>query len=455
MGAEHIDLTGIAIIVTAAVVLGGFLSRLKQPAIVGYILTGVILGPTGLGLVESSESIRFLAELGVLLLLFIVGTEISLKAFTAVIGPATLVAGGQIGAALAVSGLFGLLLGWPFEQTLVLAFIVALSSTAVAIGMLDAIGELRTPTGQISIGALIAQDIAIVPMLIIVGSMGSGAGFGVLAVLKIIFAVVFLLQLIRFLSRRKKLRIPGTDAISGRVDLVALSALAACFCAAALSGILGLSPAYGAFVAGLVVSSSTIRAEAIRVSEPIQSVLVVMFFLSIGLLIDLEYIAENALLVFFFVLGVIAVKTAFNIVLLRFARRPWEQAFPAALVMAQIGEFSFVIAGAGLNNGALSSDAYKLAIAVIAISLLVSPIWMTAIRRFHDIASEGVTDFRAALAEIYADELSDIEASSASAAKFVRHVAWRARAVPRMARIRRNRRNNPESDTTPESSEQV
>ncbi len=441
MDAEHIDLTGIAIIVAAAVLLGGFLSRLKQPAIVGYILSGVILGPTGLGLIESSESIRFLAELGVLLLLFIVGTELSLKAFIAVVGPASLVAGGQIAAALGVAGLFGAVLGWPFEQTLVLAFIVALSSTAVAISMLDAIDELRTPTGQISIGVLIAQDIAIVPMLIIVNSMGPKAGFGLLALIKIVAAVAFLLLLIRYLSRRKKIRLPGTSAITGRVDLIALSALAACFCAAALSGVLGLSPAYGSFVAGLVVSSSTLRAEAIRVSEPIQSVLVVMFFLSIGLLIDLDYIARHALLVFSFVVGVIAIKTAFNIVLMRMARRPWEQAFPAALVMAQIGEFSFVIAGAGLSNGALDADAYKLAIAVIAISLLVSPIWMTSIRRFHDIASEGVTDFRAALAEIYADEMHDLDMGASNAAKIAKHALWRVRAVPRMARIRKTRRS--------------
>jgi CPA2 family monovalent cation:H+ antiporter-2 len=172
-----------------------------------------------------------------------------------------------------------------------------------------------------------------------------------------------------------------------------------------------------------------------------------MFFLSIGLLIDLQYIAENAVMVFSFVVGVVAIKTVFNVFMLRVARQPWEQAFPAGLVMAQIGEFSFVIAGAGLANGALDSDAYKLAIAVIAISLLISPIWMTSIRRFHDIASEGVTDFRAALAEIYADELHDLEAGSARAAKFARHTAWRARAVPRMLRSRRQRRDQAASRT--------
>ena len=313
MDGHNLDLTGIAIIVAAAVLFGGALSRLKQPAIVGYILTGVALGPTGFGLIENTDYIGALAELGVLMLLFIVGMELSLKAFTREIGPASLVAGGQIAAALLISFGFGVALGWPIGQSLVLAFIVAISSTAVAIRMLDDIGELRTVTGEITIAVLIAQDIAIVPMLIIIDSLGSDAapGFGV--AVKIFAAIAFLYLLIRVLARRGKLRLPGTGAITGRSDLVALSALAACFGAAALSGLIGLSPAYGAFIAGLVVANSTLRAEAIRVSEPIQSVLIVVFFLSIGLLIDLRYILDKPCSCFLFLCSALFSSKRFSI----------------------------------------------------------------------------------------------------------------------------------------------
>ena len=439
MDGHDLDLTGVAIIVAAAVLFGGVLSRLKQPAIVGYILTGVALGPTGFGLIENADYIGALAELGVLMLLFIVGMELSLKAFIREIGPASLVAGGQITAALLISFGFGVALGWPVGQALVLAFIVALSSTAVAIRMLEDVGELRTHTGEITIAVLIAQDVAIVPMLIIIDTLGAGTPLGFGVAIKIFAAIAFLYVLIRVLSRRGKLRLPGTGAIAGRSDLVALSALAACFGAAALSGLIGLSPAYGAFIAGLVVANSTLRAEAIRVSEPIQSVLIVVFFLSIGLLIDLRYILDNLTLVFFFVFGVIVVKTLFNLFLLRSAGQRWEQAFPAALMMAQIGEFSFVLAGAGVANGALDAEAYKLAIAVIAISLLVSPIWMISIRRFHEVAKAGVTDFRLALAQVYADEIHDFETGTQKMKKTTRHIVWRARAIPRMRRIRKTR----------------
>ena len=176
---EHIaDLTGIAFITTVAVVFGFLLVRLEQPPIVGYILTGVVLGPTGFGLVSNTDTITLLAELGVIMLLFLVGMELSVRAFARVAGLAATVAAGQVVVALAITGAFGWLSGWPVSQMAVLGFIVAISSTAVAVQMLDEIGELRTPTGQITIGVLIAQDIAVVPMLIVIGSFGTADGSG-------------------------------------------------------------------------------------------------------------------------------------------------------------------------------------------------------------------------------------------------------------------------------------
>ena len=149
---HHIDLTGIAIVTSVALLCGLGLSRLKQPAIVGYIVAGIVLGPGGFGLVSNSESIRTLAELGVLMLLFLVGMELSVKSFLAVWKVALLAVLGQVGLSLAVTALAGLVLGWPMERSIVFGFIVALSGTAVAIKMLEDIGELKTETGRITIG---------------------------------------------------------------------------------------------------------------------------------------------------------------------------------------------------------------------------------------------------------------------------------------------------------------
>lgn len=424
------DLTGIAFIATVAVVLGFVLVRLRQPPIVGYILTGVVLGPTGFGLVSNTATITLLAQLGVIMLLFLVGMELSVRAFARVAGVAATVTVGQVAVALLITGAFGWLSGWPLGQVVVLGFIVAISSTAVAVQMLDEIGELRTPTGQITVGVLIAQDIAVVPMLIVVGSFGAADGNGAWLAVKLAIAAILLFALLRYLGTRPgKFRLPFTEAISGRVDMVALASMAFCFGAAALTSVVGLSAAFGAFLAGLIIAGSTLRGEAIAATHPIQSILVVVFFLSIGLLIDLRFIAANLGTVIFFVVAVLAVKTAVNVLLLRVVRQPWEMAFPAGLMIAQIGEFSFVLAATGLANGSFGPDAYRLAIAVIAVSLLVSPLWMISVRRFHLVARHGISDFRAALAEVYAGEIEEFERGRMALGRLARFVARQVKAA--------------------------
>lgn len=450
------DLTAIALVIVVAVGLGVGLLRLRLPAIVGYILAGVILGPTGFGLVAETESIALLAELGVLMLLFLVGMELSIKAFVRVLWPSVIVVSGQVTAALIVALSFGYFLGWPLGQSLLLGFIVALSSTAVAIKMLEDVGELRTPIGQITVGIMIAQDLAIVPMLIITNALGSEAGVGLWAILKVFVAMGILAGLIAFLSRRGKLELPGTSALVGRVDMISLAAVAACFSAAAVTGFLGLSPAYGAFLAGLVIANSTLRSEAIRVTEPMQSVLIVVFFLSIGLLIDLQFIWQHIFLVVSFTLGVVGIKSALNVFLLRLVGEPLKRALPAGLVTAQIGEFSFVLLAAGAASQVIDQDGYKLAIAVIAMTLLVSPFWMITVRRFHDLATEEMTNFRAAMAEIYAEEFHDIEEGRARVSHLVKHSRRRLRALARARRIKAQKAdhaataNEAETPTSPD-----
>ncbi|MGE0746446.1 MAG: cation:proton antiporter [Rhodospirillales bacterium] len=442
---EHgADLTGIAIVMAGAVASGLMLQRLRQPAVVGYILAGVILGPSGVGLVARSEQVTSLAELGVILLLFLIGMELSLRAFMRVLRPAALTAMGQIGVSLLIAALFGAWLDWAPQQSILIGFIIAMSSTALAIKMLEDVGELRSDTGRITIGVLIAQDIAVVPILIVVSLLGSGRSIDAAAVIRIVVAIGVLAAFVRVLSRRGKIALPFTHYVSGRVDLLTLAALALCFVAASISGVLGLTPAYGAFLAGLLVANSTLRAEAIQVTEPIQSVLVVVFFLSIGLLIDLAFLWDNIGLVLLFVIGTIAIKTVLNVWLLHLAGEPWERAFPAGLIMAQIGEFSFILAAAGLSNRVLSWDGYRLAICVIAVSLLISPMWMNAVRRFQAVAAGGITDFRSAMGEVYAEELSEIERSRLAAVRIAQAARQRAKALRLAVQRRRKGRETTE-----------
>ncbi len=392
------DLGSIAAVASSAVLLGLLFVRLRQPPIVGYIIAGIILGPTGFELIGNTESIALLAELGVLLLLFLIGMEISIRAFVLVLVPSLLIMSGQVVAGLGVSFLFGWLLDWSLPQILLLGFIVAVSSTAVAIKILEEIGELRSKTGRITIGVLVAQDIAIVPMLIITESMGGKGELGLSTIMLVVSSVGLLGLLFWYLNKPGKIVLPFTRYFMDKPDMIVLAMLALCFSASTISALLGLSPVYGAFIAGLLVANSTIRSEAIDLTYPVQSMFVFIFFLSIGLLIDLDYMLANWQLVSTFVLVTILAKTLLNILLIKRAGMGWEIAFPAGLAMAQIGEFSFILASVGITASVLDADTYRLAIAVIAATLVISPLWMVVARRFESETKHRLETFKAAIA---------------------------------------------------------
>ena len=389
----HADLTGLAVVVLAAVICGVVMSRLRQPAISGYILAGILLGPSGLALVENRDQIVVLADLGVLMLLFLVGMELSLSGFKSVWRSALVATllqiAGSVGATLALSLLFG----WSLGLSVLLGFVIALSSTAMVIKMLEDMNILNTPLGKATVGVLIAQDLAFVPMMLILASL-AGDGFGGFDLFRIGLSVVVLVLLITYLSRRQKITLPFAGMVAGHPDLTPLRGLAFCFGAAALTGYLGLSPAYGAFLAGLVIGNSTEHRAMMRGIQPIQSILMMVFFLSIGLLIDLDFIFANMGTVLLILFMVTVFKTGLNIGVLRLAREPWPHAFIAGMLLAQIGEFSFLLGQTGVSTGLISREEGDLIIAVTALSLLITPLWLATARRLMRFAILSTTSGR-------------------------------------------------------------
>jgi len=390
------ELTHLAIAALIAVACGAVMTRLRQPAVVGYIIAGVVLGPSGFSLITDRAAVSKFADLGVLLLLFLVGMELSLRGFRGVWRTAVVATLLQIAGSVGITLMLAPLFGWPFGLSILLGFIFALSSTAVVIKMLENMNILRTPVAQITVGVLIAQDLAFVPMMLIAGTL-SGKAADPLAVVKIVFAVGFLAFLIAYLSGRKKIRLPLSHFTAGHPDLTPLRGLALCFGAAALTGLAGLSPAYGAFLAGLVIGSSTERPAMLRSIQPIQSILLMIFFLSIGLLIDISFIAANALPIFLILCIVVIAKTVFNAGVLRVAGQPWAHAVITGILLAQIGEFSFVLGTFGIDRGVIDANDGNLIIAVAALSLVISPLWLLTARRLLRIGIVGVTSGRETL----------------------------------------------------------
>jgi len=381
-------ITNIALVILIALIFGLGMTRLKQPPILGYIIAGLILGPSGLAYVESRDQVIILAEMGVLLLLFVIGIELNLRTFKKVWLVTSLATLFQIVICTGVTWAISYFLGWGSGLPVLLGFITAISSTAVAVKMLDTIGETNSEIGQISIGILIAQDFAIVPMILILRNYH--ADLSILGLFsKLLLAVGIIAGLIYYLSQKQRVRIGFLADVIRQKDLLPLVSLVFCFAAAALSGVIGLSAAYGAFLAGLTIGNTHERSAVLDTVKPIQSTLIMVFFLSIGILMDVGFIYLHLGTFILLLLLITVGKTAINILILRFLQIPWSEAFLVGVVLAQIGEFAFLMASIGHEAKIIDEFGEKLILSLTALSLLFSPIWMTLARHLKNITDDS------------------------------------------------------------------
>ena len=378
---DHHTLTQLATILAAAFIGGAVFRKLKQPVLVGYIIVGLILGPSVLGVIEGEEQISLLAELGILLLLFIVGMEIDLKSFKSVSKISLTTCGVQITIGLAAMFALGFVFDWPFNRCILLGFAVSLSSTAVALKILEDMGLRKTKIGQSSVGILVAQDLAFIPMVLIIGALNTGEGFNYTGLIQLSIAVVVLIGLMILLTKRPKIfdlfwskfeRLK-TDAMTGQITI---TALAFCFASAAVAGAMGISAAYGAFLAGLALGSMSNHKKLEEHAKPIFDLTIMVFFLSIGLLIDLRFLWENAIAVVTLLFITMLLKTIVNFTVLRWQGMTNNEAFVTGAALAQVGEFSFILAAIGLSAGTIMPEGYKYVVAIISLSLLATPLWL-------------------------------------------------------------------------------
>lgn len=386
----HADLTHVALVLS--LVLGGglFIERLRQPALVGYLIMGAIIGPGLLGLQGEDETIRWLAELAIVLLMFMLGLELDLRFFRDAIRSALGIALTQ--AVVGVSAMLGLSLMFDFSigTAILFGFITALSSTAVAMSMLRNLGMSESDLGRTATAVLIAQDILAIPMLVTIGVLQEGFSLigmlhlgGSLAVIGAsLFGIFELTSHPQWVERLERLFSRGASQ-------PVIAAMALCFGAAAISGSVGLSNAYGAFAIGLLIGNvGSIGASYRHAVEPIHELLMMAFFLSVGLMLDVQFIVANLFLIGILLVVTIALKTIFTIGIARIFGSPLETALPLGAVLGQIGEFSFVLLSLGLANGLLEHKTYQLGLAVIALSLAVSPVWFSLVRR-HLVRAHG------------------------------------------------------------------
>lgn len=349
----------------------------KIPAAVAYIITGLVVGPSGLGWVQDEVLLEHLGELGVIMLMFFVGMEVSMTRLVehwriSVIGTFA-----QMTLSVAVCSLAAWLMDWTWQAGLLFGFIISMSSTAVVLIMLKDSEELETPLGQHALGILLMQDLAIVPIMIVLGMLG-GNEISMQQVLTQVIGGVVLLALVVWILRHPGWHIP--DALKQTLDKRIMMGLLLCFAAAGLTASLGLSAPFGAFLAGMVLNSSD---QAEWVEEHLRSLYVVfvaIFFLSVGMLVDLSFMWDHIFLVLMVTVAVFVLNSGINTITLRLLGESWAMSLMTGALLSQIGELSFLLASLGLSLHILSHDGHQMAMIVIAFSLVLSPLWMLLIR---------------------------------------------------------------------------
>lgn len=364
-----IDLTIVMALGVAAVYL---CNLIKIPSIVGFLLTGILAGPHGLGLVRASQGIEVLAEVGVVLLLFIIGMEFSFSAFKQMKKPLLLGGGLQVGLTLLLAGSLSYLLSHSLGEAVFDGMLVALSSTAIVLNLLQARGELDAPHGRTSLGVLIFQDVAVIPMLLITPILAGGAAGGGstwLLLAKGVGVIAFMMVAARWLVPWVLER---TVAARSR-ELFLITVVLICFAVAWLTASAGLSLALGAFLAGLIISESPYSHQAVSNVLPLRDLFVSVFFVSIGMLMDLSFLWANLWLVPLAALLVLAIKTITAGLATLSLGLPFRVALATGISLAQVGEFSFVLAQTGLTHGLLSAERYQIFLNISVLTMLFTP----------------------------------------------------------------------------------
>ncbi len=373
-------LKDIVIIFALSTFVNFIFTRIKVPAIIGYLITGVIAGPHLLALINSPENVEVMAEIGVILLMFTIGLEFSLNHLLNI---RRIVFLGGFMQLLLTAGVTLLMarvyqMGW--SESVFVGFLTALSSTAVVLKLLQERSELTTQYGKTTVGILIFQDIILIPLLLFTPILGGETANIGNELLMMLIKTTGIIIFIYIGNRWLMPRLLHLIAMTHSQELFLMSILLFCLAVAMLTHELGMSLAFGAFLAGLMISDSEYSHSAFGNLIPFKDVFTSFFFVSIGMLLDLGFVYDHPWLVIVTVLLVILLKT----IIAGFTAFSLGHTFFGTVViglsLAQVGEFSFILARLGLTNEIITPYHYQLFLSVAITSMALSPLMIQVSR---------------------------------------------------------------------------
>ncbi|OGS18634.1 MAG: hypothetical protein A3J83_04355 [Elusimicrobia bacterium RIFOXYA2_FULL_40_6] len=371
---ENIPLLKDLIILLAASIPISILCRkLKIPAIVGFLITGVIIGPDSLALIHEKDSVNVLSEIGVVFLLFTIGLEISLERFARI--KRFLIIGGSLQilltniAVIIIAKAFG----FTIRESIFFGFFISLSSTAIVLKSYLDKGEMHSPHANIATGILLFQDFCVVPMLLLLPTLGSPETFSIfkilqtllisgLAVSSIIGATYFLIpigmaQVVKFKDR----------------EIFTVFVILLCLGTAWLTNKVGLSLAIGGFIAGLILSKSDYSHQIVSEILPLKDVFISVFFISIGMLVKIHFMSQMLIPILLITLLVVLIKFVFGSATVFLLKYPARVALVTGIGLAQVGEFSFLLLKSGQNYNIISPDNYQYLLSIALLTMLFTP----------------------------------------------------------------------------------
>ena len=375
-----------AALVVAAAIIGYLTARARVVPIVGFLVAGVLIGPAQLGIVANSEMVEAAADIGVVLLLFTIGIEFSLERLARIFTWIAVAGGLQVLLATGAGMALTAAVGGTWRDGLFTGFLLALSSTAIVLKLLASRRESSGVRGRLAVAVLIAQDLAVVGMVLVVpllapaGSDGSGAG----SLLRALAVAVAVVAAVLVVARRVMPVVLDVVARTCSPEVFLLAVVAVCFGTAYLTALAGVSVSLGAFLAGIVVSESRASTQALAEILPLQIIFSAVFFVSVGMLLDLGFVLDNVVLVLGAAVVVLVVKALTTAVAAAAVRVPLRTAAATGLLLAQIGEFSFVLltvgGAAGLSPLGLD-DGTQIVVATTVVLMLASPVLAAAAAR--------------------------------------------------------------------------
>ena len=374
----------LAILLMAALVGGMIAHRLRQPIILGYLVIGAAIGPHALGWVSDQELVQSVATIGVALLMFTLGLEVSVAQLRQV---------GRVGlwggvAQIALTAAAGLLVGffgfgWTLAQSAVFGMGISLSSTMVCLKILMDRGEVDSAHGRIMVAILILQDISVVVLVLLESTLGaSGQSPLWLLALDVGKAVIFVALAIAAGLWVVPWLLGNVGGVRTR-ELFLLTVLVLCLAAALGTSVLGLSVVFGAFVVGLVLRESRFASQVLTEVTPLRDVFATLFFVSLGMLLDLSFVADHWEMVLITVGAVAAIKIGIVSGVVRLFGYNARIAVFSGFGLFQIGEFSFVLAQTGMNMDIVTEDFYSLIVASAIITMLLTPLSLALVSWLH------------------------------------------------------------------------